>query len=363
LSCAKTAVKIAQQQHPGQDGWWSLPAAYLSLHSTETTTTTTTTTTSHPQLEEGLALLRTMDVELQQLESLVRRRGHTNDPTELIAVSVKRLETDAQELSSLITKMMPSQARGQSQKHWHMVQQWFQSTAQHQGSRLKDILKIRATVLAEQELRRQRFSTVSAGVKHTYHPSPLFLDSPVRPSTTTPQPNGSIPRQTLAPNGTRSTSYYGGAPSYYGGPRPYGGGYGSSNSHTPSYQGHSVGMRQRRGMSHDTQQNDTQHAEQMLQQRLQQRQTNQRLQEARQAERSLVELGTLFGKMSSLITQQSEVLEKVEDDVEAAFTDVTAGQQEIAVLQALKKGNRALIIKVFALLIFFIIFMRVYKGK
>ncbi|GAX10276.1 hypothetical protein FisN_3Lu488 [Fistulifera solaris] len=314
LSCAKTAVKIAQQQHLGQDGWWSM-AADLRLYSGAETTTTAT---SYPQLEEGLALLRTMDVELQQLESLVRRRGHTNDPTELIAVSVKRLETDAKELTLLIQKMMPTQARGQSHKHWQMIQQWFQSTAQHQGSRLQDILKIRATVLAEQELRRQRFSVSAGAVKPTLnHPSPLFMDSPVRPSTTTPKPNGNATAQT-PPSATNashrtSTSSYGGAPLYYGGPRPtgYGGGYGSfhknninininhnnNNNHnnTPYYQGshHSVGMRQRRGLQQDTQQqNETQQQEQMLQQRLQQRQTNQRLQEARQAERSLAELGT-----------------------------------------------------------------------
>ena len=89
----------------------------------------------------------------------------------------------------------------------------------------------------------------------------------------------------------------------------------------------------------------------------------QRVQEARQAERSLAELGTLFGKMSTLISQQSEIIDKVEDDVEAANLDVMAGEQEIATLYSIKKGNRALIIKVFALLIFFIIFMKIYQKK
>ena len=56
-----------------------------------------------------------------------------------------------------------------------------------------------------------------------------------------------------------------------------------------------------------------------------------------------------------------EVLEKVEDDVEAGLAEVTAGQEEITTLYALKKGNRALIIKLFSLLIFLIIFMRFYK--
>jgi syntaxin 5 len=86
------------------------------------------------------------------------------------------------------------------------------------------------------------------------------------------------------------------------------------------------------------------------------------LDEARQAETALGELGTLFGKMSSLIVEQGETLEKIEDDVEAAHADVMAGQDEIAKLYSIKKGNRPLIIKTFAILIFLIIFMRGYKN-
>jgi syntaxin 5 len=84
------------------------------------------------------------------------------------------------------------------------------------------------------------------------------------------------------------------------------------------------------------------------------------LDQAKQAESTLAELGTLFGKMTHLISAQGEQLEKLEDDVEAAMGDVTAGQEEIQTLYSIKKGNRALIIKVFAILIFFILFMRLY---
>lgn len=124
-----------------------------------------------------------------------------------------------------------------------------------------------------------------------------------------------------------------------------------------------TGMRQRKaalGVSQDATQQQQQMQEQMLI-RQQERQTQQRLQEAQHVESSLAELGTLFGKMSSLISQQAEVVDKLEDDVEAAMVDVSYGQQEITILYHLKKGNRMLIIKVFGLLIFFICFMRFYK--
>jgi syntaxin 5 len=119
-------------------------------------------------------------------------------------------------------------------------------------------------------------------------------------------------------------------------------------------------MRQRRTAPQQQQQQD-QSSSLMMQQQQQNRATQDRLQEARQAEKSLVELGTLFGKMSSLISQQSEVIDKIEDDVEAAVLDVAAGHAEITTLYSIKRGNRALILKVFGLLIFFIVFMRLYS--
>jgi hypothetical protein len=97
-----------------------------------------------------------------------------------------------------------------------------------------------------------------------------------------------------------------------------------------------------------------------IQMRRESRQTQQRLESARQAERSLAELTTMFSKMSHLIQSQGETLMKIEDDVEAAMDHVEAGREEIIKLYEWTKGNRGLIIKVFSLLIFFIVFMRFY---
>jgi hypothetical protein len=176
-------------------------------------------------------------------------------------------------------------------------------------------------------------------------------------------------------------SYYGSASSgnAYGGGATSGGyvgvgtgGYGGSAANASYYAGNAggnsamSGMRQRRSVAVASATNEDEGAQnfqiqEQVQIRQQERQSQQRLSEARQAEKSLATLGTLFGKMSTLISQQAEVVDKVEDDVEAALVDVSAGQQEIQTLYSIKKGNRALIIKVFAILIFFIIFMRIYK--
>lgn len=466
LSCAKTAVKIAQRKHassppPPTDpnsasAWWTVKPSDLRLYDTSNQYPQE----SHEVLEDGLSLLHTMEGELKHLEGLVRRRGHTNDPTEGISLAVKRLELDTQELMELIQTMIPPTARGQRHRHWQILQQWFQSVAQQQGARLKDILKVRGKVLAEQAQRRKRFQASSNTISSTSNAqfdSPLFNAPAHRPAPPPPPPSAQPQSQpqsqpqpplpavsnrshpptvngiTAPANGfygsntnesaaaaaapamarTASTapatapattttnmisrnstlgqrpkptsggygSYYGNASSTGGGKTSGGyvgvgtGGYGGSAANASYYQGTggssgtgamSGGMRQRRSAGVASATNQDEHAQnfqiqEQVQIRQQERQSQQRLQEARQAEKSLATLGTLFGKMSTLISQQAEVVDKVEDDVEAALVDVSAGQQEITTLYSIKKGNRALIIKVFAILIFFIIFMRIYK--
>ena len=107
--------------------------------------------------------------------------------------------------------------------------------------------------------------------------------------------------------------------------------------------------------SHPQQQ---QHQQQQFQPRAS---AQRRLHEARQAEQALHSIGTMFGKLSTLVSQQAQVLEKVEDDVEAASVHVQAGQDEITTLHSIKKGNRSLILKVFGMLLFLILFLRLYK--
>lgn len=172
LSCAKTAVKIAKKQNQGgmppppnnggyhdlHQTWWMVNLSDLHLYPLDAIQP------SHDDvLEDGLSLLRTMEGELKQLEGLVRRRGHTNDPTEEISMSMNRLEADTKELLELIQTLVPATLRqGQRQRHWQLIQQWFQSVAQQQGTRLKEILKVRGKVLAEQAQRRKLFQASPA---------------------------------------------------------------------------------------------------------------------------------------------------------------------------------------------------------
>lgn len=406
LSCAKTALKIGKAQHAYDDDhggsmWWACQDPnMLALCNWKDHVAT-----SHLDglCEDGISLLRAMDAELTHLETLVRRRGHTNDPTEEISRSVGRLETDAKELSSLVkTGFVFPGATSQYQRHTQLIATWLESVATKQMAKLKEILKVRGNVLADQAQRRKLLNpqgnSNSNGTNNgannrpqsamtSLEPkkmAPKAMDTPLFNMKPLPKPaygkgnytNGAaLSSQPTAAAASSAPTYarvnpYGGGGATGG----YGGGGGGYGGGTGSYYGgggppSTSGMRQRRPkassgmMQQDNPEQDAAQIQMQIQKRQQQRQTETRLQEAQQAERTLAELGTMFSKMTNLISQQAEVLENIEDDVEAGLAEVSAGQEEITTLYALKKGNRGLIIKVFSLLIFFIIFMRFYKRS
>jgi hypothetical protein len=416
LSCAKTAVKIAQSRKPqnatngkpnnGSDWIGNLNLSDLELYNHKKQRK------NSPLIEtvdDGLEILDGMESELHRLNELVRRRGHSNDPTQEISASVALIENDVAELTSIVQTMVSRGSAGQQQnqqrqRHIKVIQEWFQIMTQHYAAQLKDVLSVRATVLAEQARRRGMFqpnvnattntaatSTISTAYSNTNTNSSntsaaqnaLFAPLPARSKPQnlySPYQQGSILRNgeshqaikgALASNSTSNgTGGYGG-----GG---YGGNYytqanGIESDSTTS----ETGMRRRKQQysttetagdnllenSPEVRQQQQQQQFAVLEQQQQNRQTAARLKEARQAEQSLAALGTIFGKMSTLIVQQSETLNKIEDDVEAANVDVNAGHSEITTLYSIKKGNRMLIIKVYSLLIFLIVFMRFYVKK
>ena len=452
LSCAKTAWKIQQQKFEQQQQQQDpLPTPNLQLAPLDIPPM------SLKILEDGLTLLRAMDFGLKELQKLVRRRGHTNDPTSEISLLVKQLEQDTEELTEFCKQVLLkySKRRKQEKRHWDLVVQWFQQVANQYSTQLQDCLKIRGEVLADQAQQRKKLVDTSKKKKIINNPimgskaTPLF-DSPLfqqttttapLPSTTTPlqnnnnnnnntnnsqgpassspsppppppgrnpqqqnyqqstKTNGNYTAHTITPPSTTTknpyqkqlpetsgtptrnqtpTSYYGGAGGGYGGGGYYGGSgaaYGGSGGGGTASYSMNTGMRQRRAgggpaaaasssssSNIDYQQEEEEKVHYQIQQRQERRQTRQRLDEAQQAESMLGELGQLFGKMSNLIVQQGEQLEKIEDDVEAAHADILSGQEEITKLYHIKKGNRPLIIKTFAILIFLIIFMRAYKN-
>eukprot|EP00934_Nitzschia_sp_Nitz4_P003864 Nitzschia sp. Nitz4//scaffold126_size65214//63663//65018//NITZ4_006170-RA/size65214-processed-gene-0.46-mRNA-1//-1//CDS//3329534731//3854//frame0 len=411
VSCCKTAWKIQKQRELQQGDPMPVPPVF------QLASPSTPAPHSLLILEEGLTLLRAMEFGLKKLQGLVRRRGHTNDPTNEIATLVKQLEQDTKELTNFCQQLLQARRSSkQDKQHWELVVQWFQSVASHYSKQLQTCLKLRGDVLADQAQQRKKFladgmssnaaatasnnlaspirgphmansslaSARSAAAATPLFDTPLFATSPppshhqTTAGVTTPtQANAPVPssnaaaanpyRRTTTNCNTSSRYPSSTAPPAYGG---YGGGYASYTSTAAT----STGMRQRKGQTVTTTSTtdsttgapepyleEEEKIHEQIQQRKYQRQTQQRLDEARQVETKLGELGQVFGKMANLISQQGEVMEKIEDDVENAHHEVVAAQEELSNLYSLKKGNRPLIIKVFLVLNFLIIFMRAYK--
>ena len=71
-------------------------------------------------------------------------------------------------------------------------------------------------------------------------------------------------------------------------------------------------------------------------------------------------MGKLFTEMTSLVMEQSEVITRIEDDVEAGLEDTKVAYSSITSTYEITKGNRSIIIKIFLLLIVFAVVFLVF---
>jgi len=101
------------------------------------------------------------------------------------------------------------------------------------------------------------------------------------------------------------------------------------------------------------------HQKQQQQMLLLEQASRRRLEHAQTIESEIGKLGDMFSRFSTLIAEQAEVVVRLDDDLEVARVEVDAGYDALTDAQRLIKGNRSLIIKVFALIIVFtFIFVR-----
>lgn len=450
LSCARTALKIGQaklrQRLDGDDHGtssskgghdddpipeWLLdvdPASLTLYNSSSRSRTTDLYGARQPShedddgddepsqglLRDSTALLALLDAQLSELHSLVRKRGHTNDPTLEIQATLEKFHEGVKEMKEVCASLSQegnvpiSTDRGkrvslQRRKHYELISSHLESLTKERMDLLKKELEMRSVVIRDQMSHRKKLlsvgtaatatgagsgATSTANVRRMNVPlqsnlstastsaqfqSPLFTmtssgNGPnlrnAKYKTSVSAPTSSNRNGSAVENQSASSGYYAG----YGG---YGGA--AANTIAPSF---STGMRQRKQPSTYTQltsqtqidqgdNDDDKYTKdntlQQIQTRRQNRQTASRLQSARLAEKSIAELTTMFAKMSTLISQQGEVLERIEDDVEAAGGDIDAGHEELVKVYGYTKGNRGLILKVFGVLIFLIFFMKFYK--
>jgi syntaxin 5 len=71
-------------------------------------------------------------------------------------------------------------------------------------------------------------------------------------------------------------------------------------------------------------------------------------------------MGELFSQMTSLIASQSETISRIEDDVESGYVDTSEGHKHMLAFDEVTRGNRSMIIKIFALMVAFIFLFLIY---
>eukprot|EP01035_Chromulina_nebulosa_P022252 gene22252-28823_t len=85
-----------------------------------------------------------------------------------------------------------------------------------------------------------------------------------------------------------------------------------------------------------------------------------RLSNAKKIENSIAQMGALFTQMASLVMEQSETISRIEDDVEIGYEQTKQANDSMQKFYEISKGNRGMILKIFALLIFFIFLFLVW---
>ena len=431
-------------------------------------------------LKDTNSLLSLLDTTLSHLSLLVRRRGHTNDPTCEIDACVREFQSYYNDLADVLSNVIPNAAeitlqdgrRSSSQrtKHYQSIvsslkkeseerMNCFKAAMEQRGEAIKDMTERRQRLFKahDSEVKMRSFSDSSKCAKGTNdmvvgqngtvmtssgkvaaattseHPirrgcdcvvvssnrtkislknqllSPLFTmtdvesssmmlsslapSSVVKTDNTPFNPSNLLSQKTIGTtlshnNGNVNSMKEDNNPTYWNsngvvgyGERGecsdqlggYGGYYGYSNSSK------SVGIRRRGSAtthssnlqqsytteSMDTEEDENVCARESIMSTLQKRplaaSTNTRLISAEAAERSLDQLTKVFSNMSTLILSQGEILTRIEDDVEMTLGEVDAGSEEISKLYIMTKSNRGLIMKLFGIMTFLIIFMKIYR--
>jgi syntaxin 5 len=87
-----------------------------------------------------------------------------------------------------------------------------------------------------------------------------------------------------------------------------------------------------------------------------------RTREVEGVEKHIAELGQMFSKLTELVAASGETIEHIDDNIEAAVENVSQGQAELLKYLETVSKNRALILKVFAILICSIVFFMWFKA-
>jgi syntaxin 5 len=79
-----------------------------------------------------------------------------------------------------------------------------------------------------------------------------------------------------------------------------------------------------------------------------------------QVERTIAELGGIFQQLATMVAEQGELAVRIDENLEDANSSVESAQQHLMKYLQRVSSNRWLAMKVFAVLLFFLVFFVVF---
>ncbi|CAK7565248.1 MAG: Integral membrane protein SED5 [Sporothrix epigloea] len=291
--------------------------------------------------EIGRGISMTM-AKLERLAQLAKRKSMFDDKAtevnELTFVVKQNLASLNQQISGLQALTRQQQGKNEEGEHRKNVVFLLQDRLTGVSANFKEVLEVRTKNLQSTRARTDNFiSQVSQSVQQQQHGAALHQQSasPLYAASTSGSAVASGGRNT--PN-LRNGALSSGPPDLLSG----GGGTGGLLSLNP------VVSDQQLMLMEEAQPNNM-----YIQQRG----------EAIEAiESTIAELGSIFGQLASMVSEQSEMIERIDANTESVVDNVEGAQKELLKYWSRVSGNRWLIAKMFGVLMIFFLLWVLIAG-
>lgn len=267
-----------------------------------------------------------------------------DDPAREIAELSAVIKSDITALNTAIAELqnhalLTSKAGGstkQGQDHSVTVVDTLKQRLMGATKSFKDVLTIRSENVKSQNDRRKMFSNdsvVSGAGKNRPNPFQRQRDGSL---AGTGGASANFPRLAATDGGVHSseTKY------------PYGSSFGTPSQ---SFDGHLTGNNG----------NGNQHQQQLLMQN-QDMYMSSRSEALQNVERTITELGGIFAQLSSMVAEQGDLAIRIDENVEQSVANVDNAQTQLLKYLNSVSSNRWLIMKIFGVLISFLVFFVVF---
>ena len=285
---------------------------------------------------------------LTKLTNLVRRQGLFDDPTDEINSLIFRIKQDLDDLNAKCDsaqqyidskKSMFGESKDQSSNHNKQVVNHLKTDLMHATKGFKTILEVRSSKMKDQQVRK-----VELTGKGMLSPTKLLKEQAAKQESAK---KGSFLHGNANENSLTVRTPSSKRPPL---PSPYG---------IQPYDNHQHSNHNSNGFYNN--QGDLEGQAQEQQQLLLDPIADSQYYDAREravteVERTIVELGSLFNRLATMISEQQQLVERVDEDVETATQNANQAQELLAKAYEKVSSNRGMYMKIGGILALFLLF-------